>query len=94
MALLRAEAPAPAAVDALLQHAFELAGNPPGVTLLGPMPAPMPRRAGRSRGQLLLSADERSHLHAFLPDWLAKIRASAPARRVRWSLDVDPLDLY
>jgi len=65
-----------------------------GVSLLGPMPAPMPRRAGLYRGQLLLSADERSPLHAFLPNWLARLREDNAARRVRWSLDVDPIDLY
>jgi primosomal protein N' (replication factor Y) len=54
----------------------------------------MPRRAGLYRGQLLLSADERSHLHAFLPNWLARLREDNAARRVRWSLDVDPIDLY
>jgi primosomal protein N' (replication factor Y) len=43
---------------------------------------------------LLLSADERANLHAFLPDWLERVRALPQARRVRWSLDVDPLDLY
>ena len=58
------------------------------------MPAPMPRRAGMHRGQLLLSATERKHLLAFLPGWLAQVRACVQARRVRWSLDVDPIDLY
>jgi primosomal protein N' (replication factor Y) len=58
------------------------------------MPAPMPRRAGLQRGQLLLSADERARLHAFLPDWIASVRTLREVRRVRWSLDVDPADLY
>ena len=67
---------------------------PDGVSLLGPMPAPMPRRAGRWRAQLLLSADDRARLQAFLPDWLARVRELSEARRVRWSIDVDPVDLY
>lgn len=61
---------------------------------LGPLPAPMPRRAGLHRGQLLLSARERSALQAVLGDWLAQLRALPEARRVRWSIDVDPIDLY
>ena len=44
--------------------------------------------------QLLLSADERVRLHAFLPEWIIGVRALREARRVRWSLDVDPIDLY
>jgi primosomal protein N' (replication factor Y) len=94
LALLRAESSALAQVDGFLQRAVELGAAPAGVSLLGPMPAPMPRRAGLYRGQLLLSADERSPLHAFLPNWLARLREDNAARRVRWSLDVDPIDLY
>jgi primosomal protein N' (replication factor Y) len=94
LALLRADASAQAHVDDFLNAASALAAQPEGVALLGPMPAPMPRRAGLMRGQLLLSADDRSRLHALLPDWVAALRRLPQARRVRWSLDVDPIDLY
>ena len=94
LVLLRADAKAQTPVDDFLQTAVALAAQPDAIALLGPMPAPMPRRAGLQRGQLLLSANERARLHAFLPDWVARLRALPQARRVRWSLDVDPLDLY
>jgi primosomal protein N' (replication factor Y) len=94
LALLRADAPQQDQVDKFLHAAANLAAHPDGVSLLGPMPAPMPRRAGLQRGQLLLSADERTRLHAFLPDWIASVRTLREVRRVRWSLDVDPADLY
>ena len=94
LALLRAEAKQPAAMEEFLAAAAALAEMPSEVSLLGPMPAPMPRRAGMHRGQLLLSAAERKHLHAFLPEWLTYVRESPQARRVRWSIDVDPIDLY
>jgi primosomal protein N' (replication factor Y) len=94
LALLRAEAKTQTAVDEFLAAAAHLAGNPEGVSLLGPLPAPMPRRAGSQRGQLLLSAVERARLHAFLPAWLARVRELPQTRRVRWSMDVDPVDLY
>src|SRR5690554_3497240 len=60
----------------------------------GPMPAPMARRAGHYRAQLLLSAPRRAPLHAALAAVIAQIHALPEARRVRWSLDVDPVDLY
>lgn len=94
LALLRAEAKQLTASDEFLSTAASLGAIPDGVSLLGPMPAPMPRRAGMHRGQLLLSAAERKPLHAFLPGWLARLRALPQARRVRWSIDVDPADLY
>jgi len=94
LALMRAEAKTQTAVDEFLGAAVQCASAPDDVSLLGPMPAPMPRRAGSQRGQLLLSATERRALHVFLPDWLARVRELHEARRVRWSMDVDPVDLY
>ena len=58
------------------------------------LPAPMPRRAGVHRAQLLLSAGDRRRLHAVLDAALPALSALPEARRVRWSLDVDPVDLY
>ncbi|MBW8808412.1 MAG: primosomal protein N', partial [Lysobacter sp.] len=60
----------------------------------GPVPAPMPRRAGYLRAQLILSAPDRRPLHAALDAALPAIHAAPQARKVRWSLDVDPADLY
>lgn len=65
-----------------------------GVELHGPMPAPMPRRAGYQRLQLLLSARERRPLHAMLDTAMPLLHDLPEARKVRWSLDVDPIDLY
>ena len=60
----------------------------------GPAPAPMERRAGRYRGQLLLQAAARRDLQRFLPAFRAAIAALPAQRRVRWSLDVDPSELF
>ena len=67
---------------------------PEGLALDGPVPAPMPRRAGMHRAQLLLTAPTRRALHAALDGALPAIHALPDARKVRWSLDVDPVDLY
>ena len=92
--LLRADAVQREHVDAFLADAH--AALPPDypVQIAGPMPAPMPLRAGRQRGQLLLEAASRQTLHAMLRSWQLALLALPSARRVRWSLDVDPIDLY
>ena len=54
----------------------------------------MARRAGMYRMQLLLSSPSRPALHARLDAVLPAIHALPEARRARWSLDVDPVDLY
>ena len=94
LALLRAEAATEAAVQAFLHEAHGLFPGREGVRANGPMPAPMARRAGRARGQLLVDASQRAPLHAALREWLPLLRGQRSARRVRWSLDVDPVDLY
>ena len=94
LALLRAEALREDELQRFLQDAHAAFPGREGVAANGPMPAPMPRRAGKARGQLLLEAAQRPPLHAALRDWLPALRALPSARRVRWSLDVDPIDLY
>ena len=94
LALLSAQAKVQTRMEEFLGHAATLANQPDGVNMLGPMPAPMPRRAGMQRGQLLFSAEKRSDLHNFLPQWVAQVRKLPQARNVRWSVDVDPTDLY
>ncbi|KFN44081.1 primosomal protein N' [Arenimonas oryziterrae] len=96
LALLRAEAPTEEAVQTFLREAKERArpAMPDAIALNGPMPAPMARRAGRARGQLLLACAQRPMLQAALRPWVAGLYELKSARKVRWSLDVDPIDLY
>ena len=54
----------------------------------------MAKRAGRFHAQLLIESAERARLHEFLDAWLPEVEALRSARRVRWSLDVDPIELF
>ncbi len=96
LALLRAEAPTPGAALAFLRAAHAAAARlkAEGVTLHEPVPAPMEKRAGRFRAQLLAQSARRPALHGLLDRWPEKLAALPAARRVRWSLDVDPQDMY
>ena len=73
---------------------WELVEPPSSPEIQGPVPAPMSRRAGMHRMQLLLLSPNRRALHALLDAALPAIHELPEARKVRWSLDVDPLDLY
>ncbi len=95
-ALLRAEAVAPGRAEAFLSLArtlLERAGVQ-GVTLLGPIPSPMERRAGRYRAQLLLSSPRRKPLQQWCGWLVQELEENRLANRVRWSLDIDPLDMF
>jgi len=94
LAMLRAEAPAEGEALAFLEAARAVFPPGTGVEASGAMPAPMARRGGRARAQLLLTAATRPARHAALSAWLPAVRALKASKALRWSLDVDPADLY
>jgi len=94
LALLRAEAQNTEQIHDFLDACKRYIPAESTVECYGPLPAPRPRRAGYSRSQLLLSAPQRSILHALLKVLVPHIYAHPLARAVRWSLDIDPVDLY
>ena len=94
LALLRAEAKQAEVPLQFLQRAKAVLADAGTVLVEGPVPAPMPRRAGFQRAQLLLSAPERRQLHGALDVLMPALHADPDARKLRWSLDVDPVDLY
>ena len=95
LALVRAEALQRDAPQSFLRDAEARASARlhPGVSVLGPVPSPMERRAGRYRAQLLVDATSRAALQRFLPGWIAELEALPSARKVRWSVDVDPQEM-
>ena len=96
MALVRAEAVDGREAHAFLRHIGEFmnAKRRGNLDVLGPAPAPMERLGGRYRAQLLLQSDKRSTLNDALSRLCAEIDTMPGARRCRWSIDVDPVDLF
>ena len=97
MALIRAEAVnGEAAVEFLkhcrqsAEHLLPATGN---VSYLGPLPAPMERRSGRFRHQLSIICSDRSTLQRMLATLCPELEQSQLAKRVRWSVDIDPQDM-
>ena len=95
LALVRAEASQREPPQSFLRDAEACASthSHTGVSVLGPVPSPMERRAGRYRAQLLVDATSRAALQKFLPGWIAELEALPSARKVRWSVDVDPQEM-
>ena len=95
-ALLRAHHENEDLPQLFLQAVAELAQslNSQNVQILGAIPAPMARRAGQYRFQLLFQHENRTALHHLLRQLVPQISTLKLAAKVRWSLDVDPVDLY
>jgi primosomal protein N' (replication factor Y) (superfamily II helicase) len=94
LAAVRDSATTPGTALTFLSEARHAAGKPERVRLLGPVPAAMAKRAGRYHAQLLIESPDRTALHKFLEGWLPAMEQLPSARRVRWALDVDPIELF
>jgi len=95
LAMLRAEAKNLAGLEAFLQAAADAAGALPqaDVKVLGPASALIARRADHFRAHLLIEAAARSTLQRFLGDWLPRVEGLTGPSGLRWSIDVDPLEV-
>jgi primosomal protein N' (replication factor Y) len=96
LALIRAAAHGKADAHAFLEIARDIVTRQQGdyLRVLGPVDAPMARKAGRYRAQLLLQSSDRKHLHTILAALRPALENEPAARKVRWSIDVDPIELF
>lgn len=95
LALLRAEAKDSAGLDSFLSAAAE-ASRPlrdPSLQVLGPASALIARRADHFRAHLLVETAARSTLQRFLARWLPQLETLPGPKGLRWSIDVDPLEV-
>jgi primosomal protein N' (replication factor Y) len=89
-ALLRAEARQLQQALDFLQAARDLMPCE-GIMINDPVPMTVTRVAGVERAQLLVESSSRAQLQAFLKPWVAALRERKS--RLRWSLEVDPIDI-
>lgn len=73
-----------AAKEQMLEHS---------ITVMGPAPAPMPRKANQYRMQLLLKSSSRKKLKNVLTQLREWLMGNKLSNGVRWNVDVDPMDL-
>ena len=75
-------------------HDTVQADLPRGAALIGPLPSPMQRRAGKFRSQLILTAPDRATAQA-AASRLVAAADTLPARGgLKWSIDIDPQDVF
>ena len=93
-AMLRAEAPEMAEAIAFLKVAATLpvTGDHENVLIYDPVPMRMARLANLERGQLLVESHSRPALQAFLPQWREAIAGLKAPSKLRWHIEVDPLE--
>jgi len=85
--------------DALMQFLDSLARHgrsiqPSDTFCYDPVKSTMFKRGGQYHAQLLISAQQRSALHHWLACWIERVEQDKFARRIKWSIDVDPVSLF
>ena len=91
--LLRAEGKQQQEVYNFLQQAHTAAkALAMPVEIYGVVPAALARRANHFLAQLLVQSDKRQSLQQFLRAW-RPVLDTLPAKNLRWSLDIDPLEI-
>jgi len=104
LALLRAEAKDSVGLDSFLVaaaargrsvagSAASAASAASAVKILGPATALIARRADHFRAHLLIEAPIRAPLQRFLSLWLPIVESLPGPPGLRWSIDVDPLEV-
>jgi primosomal protein N' (replication factor Y) len=93
-AILRAEAATMEGALAFLQQAASLpcAQDYPDVVLYDPVPMRLFRLMNQERAQLLVESPSRPQLQAFLPVWRERLAALPRKNKLRWHIEVDPLE--
>ena len=64
-----------------------------GMRVLGPAPAPLARKGGMHRMQLMVKSSSRKNLGSALTQLREWITINKIANGIRWNVDVDPMDL-
>ena len=93
-AMLRAESPEMADAIAFLKTAAALPviGDHENILIYDPVPMKLARLANLERGQLLAESHSRPALQQFLPCWREAIQGIKAPSKLRWHIEVDPLE--
>lgn len=93
-AMLRAESPDIADAIAFLKTAAALPviADHDNVLIYDPVPMKLARLANLERGQLLAESHSRPALQQFLPCWREAIQGIKSPTKLRWHIEVDPLE--
>jgi primosomal protein N' (replication factor Y) len=89
--LFRAEANYPSYPEKFLRLLTELSFE--GCQFAGPVPAAMEKKAGKYRYHLIVQARSRKQLHMAVHSLIHAIPQNEWQKKVRWTVDIDPLDL-
>ena len=77
----------------LLESAMKIKKLPKGLRVIGPLPAVMEKKSGVYRWEINIFSESRKSLHEFLDLTQTILYLPSTSKKVRWSIDIDPISL-
>ena len=93
-AIVKSEAFSSHAATSFLDSIIREIRAPHSVRLLGPIPALMERKADKFRHLLVVASKDRRDLHETISLIISAAETSPNSNKIRWSVDVDPIDMF
>ena len=95
MLMIRARANNMSLTQSFLQDVKSIIAkdNIQGITIYGPIPAMMERKAGLYQSQLIIFTQHRNSIQKNLGNWTQTITTHPLSKKVRWDVEVDPLEM-
>lgn len=93
LSLFRAQASTANLPKLFLEEVRTLLEEERSLKILGPVPALMEKKVGQFRAQLLIQSKNRNSLQKILQSKISMIENLPSAKKVRWSIDVDPIEV-
>jgi len=94
LALIKAEGLKIELVMEFLNQVKNYLNHDPSVFILGPLPAMMQKKAGKHRANLLLQTNNRNAIKKKLNKVIDHLSEIKLKQQVRWSIDVDPVEIF
>ena len=77
----------------LLESSMKIKKLPKGLRVIGPLPAVMEKKSGVYRWEINIFSESRKSLHEFLDLTQTILYLPSTSKKVRWSIDIDPISL-
>jgi primosomal protein N' len=92
--LTACSSPSVAGQTAMAPSTPQSIGRPDRLTVLGPVPSPVPRLRGRYRWQILLKSSEREARLEAVRITVKEMERTYQRRAIKFDVDVDPIEMW
>ena len=93
LCLLRCSSPTQKSNIDFLNKAVHTLTNRPGINVIGPLPSLVSKAKGSYRHQVYIHASKKTYLNKVLKFLTEEFEKWPESKKVRWSFDLDPIDL-